>query len=52
MEITRADNAQKGFKCGKCGYMFSGVQDDKCPVCGFKCTSETCTVVDYSDEDY
>lgn len=47
------ENAKQSFKCSRCGHMFS-VQENagECPICGFHCDSQSCQVVDASDEGY
>lgn len=53
MGANMPDNAKQSFKCSQCGYMFS-TQDQagECPSCGFYCDTDSCQMVDASDEDY
>ncbi|WP_227761795.1 hypothetical protein [Zhaonella formicivorans] len=51
--INMPDNSSQGFKCGKCGHMFTVKgKEGNCPVCGYHCNPHICTVVDTSDEEY
>lgn len=51
--ISRPDNAMVGFKCKRCGNMFSiEGETGKCPVCDYQCSPANCRTVDASDEGY
>lgn len=53
VNLNLPDNASRGFKCGKCGHMFTARESEgKCPVCGFHCDTRVCAFVDASDEGY
>ncbi|MGE5509406.1 MAG: hypothetical protein ACM3RP_13135 [Chitinophagales bacterium] len=48
------DNAEKAYKCAKCGHMFGteGQKEKACPQCGYLCGPGLCTLVDASNEGY
>ncbi len=49
----RPENAEEGYKCSACGYMWGSKEaKDKCPMCGFVCNPYSCEVIDASNEDY
>lgn len=54
MVNERADNAETGYKCSRCGGMFASHAEPvvHCPFCGMLCEETTCRVVDFSNEEY
>jgi predicted amidophosphoribosyltransferase len=53
--VSQADlltlTTSKSFKCSQCGNMYP-VTQERCEVCGHSCTSESCRVVEASNEGY
>ncbi|WP_214658751.1 hypothetical protein [Candidatus Formimonas warabiya] len=49
-----ADNTELFYKCSKCGRMFEPEDNGNstCPVCGNSCNTDSCKLVDGSNEDY
>lgn len=54
MEPVKADNAETGYKCSRCGAMFGahGGEQVQCPFCAMVCDDASCRVVDMSNEEY
>ena len=54
MVYSQPENASSSFKCVKCGTMFSLIENKsgECPICGYHCSEDNCSMVDASDEDY
>lgn len=52
--MPKPDNAQKMYKCARCGHMFPVGPDGRatCPKCGHDCSPSKCQVVGASNEDY
>jgi len=48
------DNAEMMYQCAKCGRMFEpeNKENSTCPVCGNTCSTNSCRIVDGSNEDY
>ncbi|WP_156946431.1 hypothetical protein [Desulfitibacter alkalitolerans] len=54
MVYSQPENASSSFKCANCGTMFSLTENKsgECPICGYHCSEDNCSMVDASDEDY
>jgi rubrerythrin len=52
--FQKPDNAELFFKCSQCGNLFEPKKQSStdCPICGNTCSSDTCKMVDSSNEDY
>lgn len=48
------DNTEMMYKCSKCGGMFEpeSKKQSICPVCGNACSTNSCKIIDGSNEDY
>jgi len=53
-EQIRADNTEVGYKCSRCGGMFSSHAEEvvRCPYCAMLYDETSCRIVDSSNEEY
>lgn len=50
----RLDNAEEGYRCNRCGGMFSSYHDNivRCPFCSMICDEVKCRVIETNNEEY